>query len=95
MKLSRDLKAKINRLAHNAGLAHAEQVKARLSAAAERRIAAGESLATITAYLDNPGQPQCAVGCASMHDLPTTAEAFGDLPIFDTTGLLDGEGFWL
>lgn len=58
MKLPRDMKTKLNKLAHNAGLAYGEQMKAMLSDEVERRIAAGESFAEITAYLDNAATKQ-------------------------------------
>lgn len=56
MKLPRDLKTKINKLAHHAGLIHAEQVKAKLSADTEQRLTAGESFAAINKHLDQPQQ---------------------------------------
>lgn len=52
MKLNSELKSKINKLAHAAGVAHGEQVKLRMIAEAERRLAAGETLAEILRGLD-------------------------------------------
>ena len=47
MKLPSEIKTKINRFSHAAGIAHGEQIKGRLLAELERRLTAGESVAEI------------------------------------------------
>jgi len=55
MKLPSELKTKINKMSHAAGVAHGELVKRRLLAEAERRLTAGESIAEIREYLERGG----------------------------------------
>lgn len=52
MKIPKELKRAANKLAHAAGLAHAEQIRLRLLDDIARRMDEGESIATITEYLD-------------------------------------------
>lgn len=55
MKIPAEVRTKINKMAHTAGLVHGEQVKLRLMADAELRLAAGESIAEIREYLELSG----------------------------------------
>lgn len=55
MKIPAELRRKINQTSHAAGLVHGEQVKLRLMADAERRLAAGESIANLREYLERGG----------------------------------------
>lgn len=48
MEATRGLKKAVNRLAHSAGLAHAERIKLQLLAEIAQRMADGESTAAIT-----------------------------------------------
>lgn len=52
MKLPSEVRSRINRLAHAAGAAHAERTRCRLLAEFERRLAAGEGIAELVAFLD-------------------------------------------
>lgn len=53
MKLPRDIKGRINRLAHNAGLIHAEQTRTRLMAEIEQRMTNGATFEELKAHLDS------------------------------------------
>lgn len=53
MNLPRYLKIKINKMAHNAGLIHAEQTKTRLMAEIEQRITNGATFEELKAHLDS------------------------------------------
>ena len=55
MKLPSEIKTKINRFSHAAGIAHGEQVKRRLMTEAAFRLSAGESIAEIREYLERGG----------------------------------------
>lgn len=52
MKLPTEIRKRINRFSHAAGLAHAEQVRARLLVELESRLASGESIASLSEYLE-------------------------------------------
>lgn len=51
MKIPRELRHTVNKLAHAAGLAHAERIKLRLLDDIARRMDEGENIASITEYL--------------------------------------------
>lgn len=56
MKLPSELKTKINKIAHAAGLDYGEQAKHRLRADIEHRLTAGASIAELREFLDGMGQ---------------------------------------
>ena len=56
MKLPSELKTKINKIAHAAGLDYGEQAKRRLLAEIENRQTAGASIAELREFLDGIGQ---------------------------------------
>lgn len=56
MKLPSELKTKINRAAHAAGLEYGEQTKRRLLADLEHRLTAGASIAELRDFLEGMGE---------------------------------------
>lgn len=55
-KLPSELKTKINKISHAAGLDYGEQAKHRLLAEIESRLIAGASIVELGAFLDGMGQ---------------------------------------
>lgn len=56
MKLPSELKTKINKIAHAAGLDYGEQAKHRLLAEIEKRLTAGANIAELREFLDGIGK---------------------------------------
>lgn len=55
-KLPSELKTKINKIAHAAGLDYSEQAKRRLLSEIQNRLTAGASIAELREFLDGLGQ---------------------------------------
>ena len=55
-KLQSDLKSKVNKIAHTAGLNYGKQEKNRLLAEIEQRLTAGASIAELREFLDGMGK---------------------------------------
>ena len=55
-KLPSELKKRVNKIAHAAGLDYGEQAKHRLLAEIESRLTAGASIVELGAFLDDMGQ---------------------------------------
>ena len=56
MKLPSELKTKINKIAHTAGLDYGEQAKRRLLAEIEKLLTAGASIVELREFLDGMGK---------------------------------------